>query len=95
MVMGGLLRNEETKTITKLPFLGDLPVIGAAFRNKNSSKSERELIIFITPHILNDHNQDILKLGNSPQESATSMADAVGRIEEVDQTLNSYELKRN
>ena len=85
MVIGGLMTNQTNKTVTKLPFLGDLPLIGGAFRSVNRSKDERELIIFLTPHII-----------DAPASfQATCVNDAAGRIEEVDQTLNTYEFKRN
>ena len=97
MVIGGLMNSQANSTTYKLPFLGDLPVIGSAFRSVNKSKDERELIIFITPYIIDEHNQDILKSDNSsfPQDTAAAMKNATGRIEEVDQTLNTYELRRN
>ena len=53
MVIGGLMTNQVNNTVTKLPFLGDLPLIGSAFRYSNKQKNERELIIFLTPHIIN------------------------------------------
>ncbi len=52
IVLGGLVRTDVSHTITKLPFLGDLPVIGRVFRHNDEAEVERELIIFITPHIL-------------------------------------------
>jgi type II secretory pathway component GspD/PulD (secretin) len=53
VIIGGLIRKEKTEIITKLPILGDLPVVGSLFRHKNKSKDkERELLIFITPHII-------------------------------------------
>ncbi|MBI3602494.1 MAG: secretin and TonB N-terminal domain-containing protein [Candidatus Omnitrophica bacterium] len=54
IALGGLLREETSNTIDKLPILGDIPLLGAAFRHKDKSTEERELIIFITPYILND-----------------------------------------
>ena len=54
MVIGGLIGSEESKTLSKVPFLGDLPVLGAFFRNLKRSKSESELMIFLTAHILDD-----------------------------------------
>jgi len=54
IIMGGLLREETSNTITKVPILGDIPFLGKAFRHKNESVTERELIIFITPHIINE-----------------------------------------
>ena len=57
MVIGGLMTNQNSSTVKKLPFLGDLPFIGAAFRSKDTQKSERELVIFLTPHIIDDAAQ--------------------------------------
>jgi len=54
VIIGGLLRTQEQNTGSKLPFFGDLPLVGAAFRHKDKTSSERDLIIFITPHILDD-----------------------------------------
>ena len=53
LILTGVLDSNENETITKFPILGDIPVIGQLFRNKNSSKSQRELIILVTPQILN------------------------------------------
>ena len=52
MVIGGLIGAEEAKSISKIPFLGDLPLLGALFRSHKKSKSESELMIFITAHVL-------------------------------------------
>jgi MSHA biogenesis protein MshL len=54
--IGGLKKTVTADTITKLPLLGDLPLVGGAFRHKNKSVEERELIIFITPKIVADKN---------------------------------------
>ena len=57
MIIGGLIGAEESKSVSKIPFLGDLPILGALFRNHRKSKSESELIIFLTAHVLSSHNQ--------------------------------------
>jgi type II secretory pathway component GspD/PulD (secretin) len=55
IVVGGLLRTDYNQTITKVPILGDIPLLGAAFRHRNMSKNEeRELIVFITPRIVKE-----------------------------------------
>lgn len=56
MVIGGLIGAEESKQISKIPILGDLPILGALFRNHHNSKSESELIIFLTAHVLDGKN---------------------------------------
>ena len=52
MIIGGLIGAEEAKSVSKIPFLGDLPILGALFKNHRKSKSESELIIFLTAHVI-------------------------------------------
>lgn len=52
MVIGGLIGSEESRSLRKIPFLGDLPVLGAFFRNLKKSRTESELMIFLTAHVL-------------------------------------------
>ena len=54
LVIGGLIQESEQKTVNKIPFLGDLPLIGPDFRSTSTTKSKNELVIMITPKILND-----------------------------------------
>jgi len=52
LILGGLIRESEQQSTTKIPFLGDLPLVGSFFRSSNSTKSKEELVIMITPHII-------------------------------------------
>lgn len=52
MVIGGLLSSEDTKSINKIPLLGDIPILGRFFRSVSESHDEKELLIFITPTIV-------------------------------------------
>ncbi|MES2753847.1 MAG: type II secretion system secretin GspD [Pseudomonadota bacterium] len=52
LVLGGLLDENERRTIEKIPFLGDIPVLGNLFRSKARSRSKSNLMIFIRPTIL-------------------------------------------
>ena len=54
LVIGGMIQEQESKTVNKIPLLGDLPLIGSAFRSVSTSKTKSELVIMITPKILND-----------------------------------------
>lgn len=54
VVLGGIFRSEQVNTITKTPFLGDLPLIGALFRNTNISDTKTELLVFITPKLVDE-----------------------------------------
>lgn len=53
LVIGGLIQENTQRTESKIPLLGSLPLIGRAFRNENTTSTRNELIIVVTPHILN------------------------------------------
>ncbi|MBL8298028.1 MAG: type IV pilus secretin PilQ [Rhodanobacteraceae bacterium] len=54
VVLGGVYEVESRDDIKKVPFLGDIPGVGALFRNKKNSNEKAELLIFVTPRILNE-----------------------------------------
>ncbi len=54
VVLGGVYEFDKSTDITKVPFLGDIPGIGLLFRNTNDSTQKAELLIFVTPRILNE-----------------------------------------
>ncbi len=51
-VIGGLLDNEETETFQKIPFLGDIPILGKLFQSMQRTKNNTELIVVVTPEIV-------------------------------------------
>jgi type II secretory pathway component GspD/PulD (secretin) len=53
-VIGGLIRTNETTEHLGIPWLKDLPLVGMLFGSKTTSKQNRELIIFVTPKLVND-----------------------------------------
>lgn len=57
LIIGGLISENDTKTVKKIPVLGDLPLIGALFRSTTTSKGKQEMIIMITPRILDDDDE--------------------------------------
>jgi len=52
IVLGGIFQSETTETITKTPFLGDLPYLGRLFRKTESNDERSELLVFITPKLI-------------------------------------------
>ena len=54
IVLGGLIDDQMVDTTEKIPFLGDLPVLGAAFRYRKSNLTKRNLVVFIRPTIVRD-----------------------------------------
>lgn len=54
VVLGGIYEQDTSSGATKVPLLGDLPIVGALFRSTSNKNSKNELLIFVTPKILND-----------------------------------------
>ncbi len=54
VVLGGIYETERRETINKVPFLGDIPFVGVAFRSKQRVDNKAELLIFVTPRILDE-----------------------------------------
>ncbi|WQI99720.1 type II secretion system protein GspD, partial [Acinetobacter schindleri] len=54
VVLGGIFEQETLNQERKVPFLGDIPYLGRLFRQDTKSDNKRELLIFVTPRIVND-----------------------------------------
>jgi len=54
MAIGGLLSSTESKQVVKFPFLGDIPILGQFFRSTTTSKSRKEIIILVTPTLVDE-----------------------------------------
>ena len=52
ILLGGLIKDDSTNTVRKVPLLGDIPVLGRAFRSVNETRSKRYLLMFLRPTIL-------------------------------------------
>jgi pilus assembly protein CpaC len=57
-VLAGLLDNKVQKTVSKIPLLGDIPILGALFRSTRYSNNETELMVMVTPKIVRPLNKD-------------------------------------
>jgi type II secretory pathway component GspD/PulD (secretin) len=86
LVIGGLLARQETKIKTKVPFLGDIPLIGAAFRHSDTHVEERELLIFLTPRIIRDSGDYASAPSMEPREQSRQ-----GRQSAIDNSLARFE----
>lgn len=57
MVIGGLLNSEDGKSVSKIPLLGNIPILGEFFKHTSRTRDKRELIIIITPHLIGEDTQ--------------------------------------
>jgi len=54
VVIGGIFEMEETNQESKIPFLGDVPVMGNLFKSRTKESTKREMLVFITPKVISD-----------------------------------------
>ncbi len=63
-ILGGLIKDQETETISKIPLLGDIPILGWLFKSKSTTKDKVNMVVFLTPKIIrspDDSHQIISK----------------------------------
>jgi type IV pilus assembly protein PilQ len=54
VVIGGIFELTETENVTKVPLLGDIPVMGNLFKNRQRTSNKQEMLVFITPKMVAD-----------------------------------------
>jgi type IV pilus assembly protein PilQ len=96
IVLGGLIHKEKKEILKKVPIFGDIPIVGALFRHKDVDKNyERELLVFITPHIVREQSTKLAQGSKAtlpysePYPSSKSE-----RRETIDNFLNIFEGKK-
>ncbi len=70
VIIGGLMRDAMSEAESKIPFLGDIPLLGALFKRKAKNDSKTELLIFLTPHIVGAPTE-MASLANKEREKGS------------------------
>lgn len=65
LVIAGMMREYETRTVNKTPILGDIPFIGTFFRSTNSTQQKSELVILVTPKIITESDDVVINNNNN------------------------------
>ncbi len=86
MVVGGLLNSEDVKTVSKVPLLSAIPIIGEFFKHTESSTERRELIILITPVIVNE---------DTPARMSEKLQDYYNNGREVERARKDVDLNED
>lgn len=68
VILGGIYEINSAKDLAKVPFLGDIPILGNLFKNTNNFDEKVELVIMITPHVINDSDLDSIDQGRDVTE---------------------------
>ena len=83
MAIGGLLNSEDSKTLSKVPLLGDIPILGELFKYHNNSHEDTELLILITPRVVNEE---------TPASMSPSMEDWYAENRQADKRRAAVDL---
>ena len=70
LILTGVIQESDRQLAQKWPILGDLPLIGQMFRSSNSTRQKNELVVIVTPSILNDDNGGSYGYAYQPSTSA-------------------------
>ena len=73
VIIGGLMQDNKVETVRKVPFLGDIPILGSLFRHKEMKDTKTELLIFLTPFIVANPN-DLVSLTEQERSGSTVKA---------------------
>jgi general secretion pathway protein D len=92
IVIGGLISNNKSSGESKIPFLGDIPVLGHLFKFTNHSNQKNELLIFLTPHIIQMPSQLAAMTGREMAQ-APLLTNSVSE-QELDRFLDRVPVKK-
>lgn len=85
MAIGGLINSEDAKIVSKIPLLGDIPIIGRFFRHTSNTRDKRELIILITPTLVAD---------DTPAPMSQRMKESYEEIERAARNRELVEMRK-
>ncbi len=75
LVLGGLIDDVVTETEQRVPFIGDIPILGEVFTHRGTNKSKRNLMLFIQPTILRNNSQNLHATGKRYREMREAQLD--------------------
>lgn len=73
LIISGIIQDQDRTTVSKIPILGDLPLIGSLFRSTNRQNERAEVIVLVTPQILDDSENAGFGYGYAPGQEAQQM----------------------
>jgi len=89
VVIGGMMEDNNTETVTKIPILGDIPILGAPFRRTIKSKSKTELLIFLTPHVVEGSSE--LRDVSMSEKGKTELAPKAFTDKQIDKYIDNLD----
>jgi type II secretory pathway component GspD/PulD (secretin) len=87
LMLGGILFQTDSKILKKVPLFGDLPLIGGAFRHNDITKANNELIVFITPYVIDDGEVLSPKTAEQIEKPKEKLESIQGELNEMSEEL--------
>jgi type IV pilus assembly protein PilQ len=75
LLLSGIIQESERSSVTKIPILGDIPILGALFRSTVTDSRRQELIVLLTPQIIDDSDQTVFGYSYAPSEEVQEILD--------------------
>ena len=88
IVLGGLIRDDISETVRKVPLLGDIPLLGTLFRSTSKSRNKQNLMVFLRPTILADNNR-LVKMTRRNYLGITALQFEVSKNGELERTVRN------
>lgn len=79
-MIAGLMSNSSQNTVKKIPGAGDVPILGALFRSTNFQRGETELVIVVTPYLVNPVDSNDIKLPTDGYQNANILQQLLGNM---------------
>ncbi|MEM8504201.1 MAG: secretin N-terminal domain-containing protein [Cyanobacteria bacterium P01_D01_bin.1] len=76
LVLSGIIQESDRTTATKVPILGDIPLLGALFRSTDRQNIRRELIVLLTPQVMNDSDSSVYGYSYQPGEDVQQLLES-------------------
>jgi pilus assembly protein CpaC len=80
-MIAGLMSNSAQNTLKKMPGAGDIPILGSLFRSTNFQRGESELVIVVTPYLVNPVNANDIKLPTDGYQNANTLQQLLGHMD--------------
>ena len=78
MILTGVVSDQQVEEVRKWPILGDLPLLGSLFRSQGSARIKDELVILVTPRVLDDDQGGVFGYGYQPATKPATQLMQIG-----------------
>jgi type IV pilus assembly protein PilQ len=79
LLLSGIIQESERDVISKVPILGDIPILGALFRSQNVESTRTEVLVMLTPYVIDDSDQAVFGYSYTPSDQMQEVLDQGSR----------------